>query len=46
MDLQNYLDVALAAAKSAGEVILDAWDKPRNVQNKAENAADLVRALI
>lgn len=42
MDLQTYLDVAVDAAKSAGDVILDAWDKPRNVQHKG--TADLVRS--
>lgn len=40
MDTQKYLDVALDAAKAAGQVILDAWDKPRNVQHKG--TADLV----
>eukprot|EP00892_Ulva_mutabilis_P009945 jgi/Ulvmu1/7322/UM035_0111.1 len=40
MDLQRYLDVAKEAAASAGEVIVDAWDRPRNVQHKG--TADLV----
>lgn len=40
METQKYLDVALDAAKAAGQVILDAWDKPRNVQHKG--TADLV----
>lgn len=42
MDLQQYLDVAVDAATSAGKIILEAWDKPRKVQHKG--AADLVRA--
>ena len=30
-DLERYLDVALRAAKAAGDVIQAAWDKKREV---------------
>jgi hypothetical protein len=37
----EFLDVAKEAANQAGEILLEAWDKPRTVQHKG--SVDLVR---
>jgi hypothetical protein len=42
MDYRKCHDVAVDAAQVAGKIIMEAWDKPRSVQQKA-GAADLVR---
>lgn len=39
-DYDGYLAVALEAAKAAGELILQAWDAPKNIEHKG--AVDLV----
>ena len=39
-EYQCYLDVAIEAAKAAGQVISQAWDKPRKVEHKG--TVDLV----
>lgn len=41
MDYSEYLDVAKQAATLAGEILLEAWDKPRTVKHKG--TVDLVR---
>jgi hypothetical protein len=41
MKYGQYTEVALAAAKTAGAIILEAWDKPRSVMHKGK--VDLVR---
>ena len=36
-DLDQYLAVALAAAREAGKVIVAAWDQPRKIEHKGKN---------
>lgn len=40
MSAEEYLDLAVKAARQAGNIILEAWDKPRKVEHK--KAVDLV----
>jgi hypothetical protein len=35
-ELDQYLSVALAAAKEAGKVIVAAWDQPRKIEHKGK----------
>lgn len=41
MEYSDFLDVAKEAASLAGEILLEAWDKPRTVKHKG--TVDLVR---
>ena len=41
MSSHEYLAVAAKAAREAGKIIMEAWDKPRKVEHK--KAVDLVR---
>jgi hypothetical protein len=43
MDHETYLQVAVDAARLAGDIIRAAWNKPRDVQHKG--IADLVCVL-